>query len=178
MTAARLLWHISTRWAEAVSWLFFKISYSQSHCISTLVTNSQSKSGLWMSHCIWLYFDLKFFIWVLAVMIRSCGPVGRWVTPVSSLLQAVFFYFSQECSLFISSCLHQLFPASLSLLKKNISRAWCCHHNLSLNRWRISFPHIYIILQTKTVFVSHPTRGNVFNRRCTTLLRFLLVRIW
>lgn len=147
------------------------------------MTDSQLKSGLWMSHWIWLYFDLNYFIWVLAVMIRGRGLVGRWVTPVSSLLQVVYGFFPGMFSIYLhlSSSALSSFPVSAQEKKKDrdsyISLAWCCHHNLSLSRWCISFPHIYIILQTKNVFAFHPTRGNGLNRRCATRLRFLFVRL-
>ena len=84
-------------------------------------------SGLWLGHSnTWMCFDLNHSIVALAACLVSLS-FWKVTSPVSSLLQNLTGFLPRLSCIWLHPSSHQLRPASLSLLKKSIPTAWCCH---------------------------------------------------
>lgn len=127
----------------------------------SLATDFQLDLGLDFNSDTLIDFELNYSIVTLVVCFRlfSCWEMN--LCPNHKILQTVTdFIWVLHCIYFHPSS-HQLWPASLSLLKKSICIAWCCFYHILKWCW---YAHYVLHWDQKVEFWSNLTR--VLSFRC------------
>lgn len=144
ITAASLLGYVSTSFAHLETGIFAHSSLQNSSSSARLVGERLwtavfrschrfsigFRSGLWLGHSnTGICFILNHSIVALALCL---GSLSCWKVNLcpSSLLQILAGFLPRLSCFWLHPSSHQLWPASLSLLKKSSPTTWCCHHHV------------------------------------------------
>ena len=130
ITAASIFGDVSTRFAHLES-----VRLDGEHLWTAIFKSCHTfsigfRSGLWLGRSnTWICFDLNHSI------VAGClGSLSYWKVNIHpSLLQTLTDSLLKLPCIWLHPSFYQLWPASLSLLKKSIPTTWCCHHPVS--RW-------------------------------------------